>query len=202
MYWSHDAVTGRSMCEWTDFLRFSDVLRFREEREKGSVPGFGPVSVPCREDRRDHVSHVDNLGLTVLGRIYTWPRSVVFLPRGTDRIWPTDLYAGKKHVDSDILRSISGLFHTWKWIGYVRLRLPCERADRMFLCRCESCDGGEWHQLGWTPTAKIQLSTRAVFFVSPASEPCVFACIIFSSASIANGLSFRWRLPWGVSRSF
>lgn len=39
-------------------------LRFREEREKGSVSSVRPVSVPCSEDRRDHVRKLDNLHIT------------------------------------------------------------------------------------------------------------------------------------------
>lgn len=47
----------------------------------------------------------------------------------------------KKHMDSDILRSVSGLVYVETnliWIGYVHLRLLCKRIDWIFPFQCES----------------------------------------------------------------
>lgn len=45
---------------------------------------------------------------------FKWPNSDFLLPRGTDRIRPTNVLVGKRNMDSNIPRLVSGLIHAWK----------------------------------------------------------------------------------------
>ncbi len=59
--------------------------------------------------------------------------------------------AGKKHMDSDISRSVSGFFHMWKKIWYhsnMQIRYCPVNASRTV--RYWKSNGSNWSRLWWT----------------------------------------------------